>query len=367
MSTAGTHEAIVLHGAQDLRVEVVKTPALRPNEVSIAPRATGLCGTDLHYYENGRNGMFVIDEPLILGHEAAGEILEIGSSVTAFRVGDRVVFEPQRPCGSCQECRHGTYNLCRKLKFTGSASANPPIQGSLQTVYQHPAEFVFSIPDSISYPEAALIEPLSVALHAVRRAGLQTGQSVLVIGAGPIGLLCGIIARISGASRVGMVDIQRSRLQFATTHGYADYMVEVPTLPDAGESKTEFAARIAKDELGQHPSFKPVDVAFECTGVEVCANLSIHSTAPRGKVVIVGMGSPHQNLNVGVAAIREVDIISVWRYANTFRTAIDLLASGNLDLGPLISHKYPLEEAKAAFELLRSRPADLVKCIVTSG
>ncbi|CAG8938052.1 unnamed protein product [Penicillium salamii] len=366
MSAATMHDAAVLHGAQDLRIELVKTPTLLPHEVAILPCATGLCGTDIHYYENGRNGMFVIDLPLILGHEAAGKILEVGSSVTTFKAGDRVVFEPQRPCGACCECRHGTYNLCPTLKFTGSASAKPPVQGSLQSVYQHPASFVFPIPDSISYREAALIEPLSVSLHAVQRAGLHAGQSVLVLGAGPIGLLCAIIARISGAATIGMVDVQQSRLEFAMRHGYADYIVEVPVSPEEGEKKTDFAARIANETLRLHPSFKPVNVAFECTGVDVCANLSIHSTAPRGKVVIVGMGAVHQALNVGLAAIREVDIISVWRYANTFQTAIDLIASGNVNLAPLISHTFPLKDAKAAFELLRSRPADLVKCIITS-
>ncbi|KAE8143809.1 chaperonin 10-like protein [Aspergillus pseudotamarii] len=366
MSSTTTHTAAVLHGARDLRIEHIRTPTLQPDEVSIAPRATGLCGTDMHYYENGKNGMFVVDQPLVLGHEAAGEILEVGSSVTSFKPGDRVVFEPQRPCGSCQECRHGTYNLCPKLKFTGSASANPPVQGSLQSVYQHPANFVFHLPDSISYQEAALIEPLSVSLHAVRRAGLHAGQSVLVVGAGPIGLLCAIIARISGASTIGMVDVQHSRLEFAIRHGYADYIVDVPTSPKEGETKTDFATRIAKDNLGRHPLFKPANVAFECTGVDVCANLSIHSMAPRGKVVIVGMGAPHQVLNVGLAAVREVDIINVWRYANTFQTAIDLLVSGNLNLGPLISHTFSLAEAKAAFDMLCSRPADLVKCIITS-
>lgn len=366
MSTAGTHQAAVLHGAQDLRIESVATPTLGPDEVAIAPRATGLCGTDLHYYENGRNGLFVIEQPLILGHEAAGEVLEVGPSVTSVNVGDRVVFEPQRPCNSCQQCRCGIYNLCPKLKFTGSASAKPPVQGSLQSKYHHPASFVFPIPDSVSYQQAALIEPLSVALHAVRRAGIHTGQSVLVVGAGPIGLLCAIVARVSGASTIGIVDVQQSRLDFAMTHGYADYVAQVPMISHEGENNADFAARVAKDIVSAHPSFTPADVALECTGVEVCANLSIHSTAPRGKVVIVGMGRPYQALNVGAAAVREVDIISVWRYANTFETAIDLLASGKLDLRPLVTHVYPLAEARAAFELLRSRPADLMKCIIVS-
>ncbi|KAL5343029.1 chaperonin 10-like protein [Aspergillus crustosus] len=364
MST--THLAAVLHAAQTLRLEQIKPPPLPANYVRIAPRATGLCGTDLHYYESGRNGIFSLTSPLILGHEAAGEILAVGADVTTLKPGDRVVIEPQRPCGACVRCRGGTYNLCPGMKFTGSASAVPPIQGTLQEVYQHAEGFVFKIPERVPYTEAALIEPLAVAVHAARRAGVQAGQQVLVIGAGAVGLLCAMVARVSGARRVGIVDVQEGRLEFALKQGYADYVVKTPVSGEEGEAKGEFAERAAREIVGGHEMFEPVDVCFECTGVEVCVNVGIYCAAPRGKVVLVGMGAPHQALNVGVTAVREVDLVSIWRYANTFETAIELVASGKLRLGPLVTHTFPLQQAGEALELVRARPKDLIKCVVTA-
>lgn len=373
---ADRHNAMVLHGAKDLRAEQRPTSPPQADEVQIRIRGTGICGTDLHYYSQGRNGMFLVKTPLVLGHEACGVVRAVGSSVTTFQPGDRVVVEPQRPCGKCPECLRGRYNICPDLRFTGSASRDPPVQGTLQQYYNHPATFVHQLPPSLSFTEGALIEPLSVALHAVRRSGLVAGQTVLVLGAGAIGLLCAAVCKANGASNIAIVDVDRTRLDFATSEPpsgtrVADQSFLIPLSAKDGESKAEFASRLSQNILDSSTANattnkKRFEVAFECTGVETCANIAIHSAAPGGKVVLVGMGSPLQTLNIGAAAVREVDLLSLWRYANTFPTAIDLVERGKIDLKPLVTHQFDLEKAGEALEMALSKPAGLIKVVITS-
>ncbi|KAH8817133.1 chaperonin 10-like protein [Xylogone sp. PMI_703] len=372
MGSIGTHKAAILYGAQDLRIEDRTTVPPEDHQVQVQVHATGICGTDLHYFENGRNGIYVVKDPLTLGHEAAGEITAVGKNVTGFKVGDRVVVEPQRPCEKCLVCRKGRYNLCAEMKFTGSASAVPPVQGSLQQFYNHAASFVYRLPDNISYPEAALIEPLAVALHSVRRSGLETGQSVLILGAGAVGLLCATAAKVAGASNVNIIDIDQGRLDFALGKGknnksraVADNAYQIPMLPNKGESRTDFAARIAEESMGQ-PGFGLADVVFECTGVDTCVNIGIQCCKAGGKVVLVGMGTPIQNLNIGFAAVHEVDLLGIWRYANTFGTAIELMRTGQIDLNPMVTHTFDLEKVSDALKFVLSRPDNLVKCVITS-
>ncbi|EEU39302.1 uncharacterized protein NECHADRAFT_94738 [Fusarium vanettenii 77-13-4] len=322
MTTTGplsTHNAVVLHGAQQLVVERVETVAPGPDEVQIAPRTTGICGTDQHYYQNGRNSIYEVTEPLILGHEAAGEVVAVGS-------------QPQQACLCCEHCLDGRYNLCSRMRFNGSASAKPPAQGSLQERLNHLARLVYKLSDGVSYEEAALIEPLSVAIHSVRKARIHAGHSVLVLGAGTVGLLCAAMAKASGAASVAMVDIDEARLEFAKDQNLAD--VTYAGLP-GGEGQTGLK----------------VDAAFECTGVEACLNACIGATTAGGRVVIVGLGRPMQTLNLGLAVVREVELLGVWRYANTFPTAINLLAAGRLDLKSLITHRFDLLDAEKGLQL----------------
>ncbi|PMD52827.1 GroES-like protein [Hyaloscypha bicolor E] len=346
-SLVKTHKGAVLYGAQDLRIEDCITTTPEDHQVQIRVRATGICGTDMHYFQNGRNGIYVVKEPLILGHEAAGEISAVGKNVTEFKIGDRVLMEPQRPCEKCVVCRRGRYNLCDRMKFSGSASCYPVVQGSLQQFYNHAASFVYRLPDNVSFVEGALVEPLAVALHAVRRSGVETGQSVLILGAGAVGLLCAGAAKIAGASSVNIVDIDEGKLNFAL-----------------GESRTDFAARIADETLAQ-PGFGLVDVVFECTGADTCMNIAIQCATKGGKVVMVGLGTPVQSLNIGLAGVHEVDLLGIWRYANTFPTAIELLRTGQIDLKPMITHTFDLEKAADSLKFTLSRPDNLVKCVIT--
>lgn len=370
-SDTPNHNAIVLHGAKDLRIEKRLMINLEAVEVQIRIRGTGICGTDLHYYSQGRNGMFLVKTPLVLGHEASGVVSAVGSNVTKFQPGDRVVIEPQRPCGKCRECLGGRYNICPDLKFTGSASRDPPVQGTLQEYYNHPAAFVHHLPDSLSFVEGALIEPLSVALHAVRRSGLIAGQTVLILGAGAIGLLCAAVSKATGASDITIVDVDQTRLDFATSHAprgtqVADQSYLIPFSGQEAESKADFASRLSREMLESLKTNRRFDIAFECTGVETCANIAIHSAAPGGKVVLVGMGSPLQNLNIGAAAVREVDLLSLWRYANTFPTAIDLVQRGRIDIKSLVTHQFSLDRAEEALDVALKKPEGLIKVVITS-
>ncbi|CAH0047326.1 unnamed protein product [Clonostachys solani] len=284
-----THKAALLYGAKSLKLTTVDTPPLGSHEVQVAPKATGICGTDMHYYQNGRNGIYTIESPLVLGHEAAGEVVAVGSDVHGLKPGDRVAVEPQLACFVCPKCRLGQYNMCSSMRFLGSASARPPASGSLQQLYNHPASLVYRLPDSLSYLEGAMVEPLSVAIHSVRKARLQAGQTVLITGAGAIGLLCASVARISGALRIAMVDVDGTRLEFAKAQGLADATMLIPFGGNEGETSIEFSTRMAKELSSSEAGMRPADVAFECSGVESCLNLCVASESGRFGLQICGI------------------------------------------------------------------------------
>ena len=221
----GPNTSAVLHGAKDLRIEERPYAAPTGDEVQIRVRATGLCGSDLHYYLHGRNGDFALQHSMCLGHESAGEIVALGPNVPAsasLAVGDRVAIEAGRFCGSCAKCRDGRYNLCKQMRFASSAKTFPHLDGTLQKYMNWPSWLVHKLPPNVSLTSAALCEPLSVVLQGIRRSQLQPGQSVLVYGAGAVGLLACAAAKASGASFVAAVDIDEGKLSFAAANGWAD-------------------------------------------------------------------------------------------------------------------------------------------------
>jgi L-iditol 2-dehydrogenase len=215
-----------------------------------------------------------------------------------------------------------------------------------------------------------LVEPLSVALHAVRKSGLIVGQNVLILGAGAIGLLCAAVCKGTGALDITIVDVDQTRLDFATSQAprgtqVADRSFLIP-FSQEGESKADFASRLSREMFDSLKTHRRFDIAFECTGVETCTNIAIHCAAPGGKVVLVGMGSSLQNLNIGAAAVREVDLLSLWRYANTFPTAIDLVQRGRIDLKSLVTHQVGLTRAEEALDIALKKPEGLIKVVITS-
>jgi len=321
-----------------------------------------LCGSDLHYFNHFRNGDIIVREPLTLGHESAGIITAVGSDVAELQVGDHVALEVGQPCEKCELCVSGRYNICREMRFKSSAKAYPHAQGTLQDEIVHPAKWCHKLPPNVSLELGALVEPLSVALHASERAGLSPGSTVLVFGAGTVGLLCAAITKVLvPSSRVVIADIQEDRVKFAVKNGFADAFVVVPMKrPTTVEDKLAFAKEMAESVKaiilpGEDKPLGEVSATYECTGGEICLQASIYSTAPGGRIMIIGMGTPIQTLPISAAALREVDLIGVFRYAGTYPKVIELLASGRPglpDFTKLITQRfYGMESIPKAFDM----------------
>ncbi|KAF8888527.1 chaperonin 10-like protein [Infundibulicybe gibba] len=350
-----SQQAAVLYAAKDLRNETrtVFPPGLGEAQVAIA--STGLCGSDLHYYLDGRNGDFAIKGPLVLGHESAGIVTAVVNGSKNIKVGQRVAIEAGIMCKNCKFCTQGRYNLCQNLRFASSAKTYPHLDGTLRERMNHPEHLLHPIPDGCSFDLAALAEPLSVLIHASRRAELASGQSVLVFGVGSIGLLACALAKSMGASRIMAVDINQTRLDFAKENGFASEIFCSPTLEKA--KTTDEQLRRAKDwsqsALAQFATPEGFDVVFECTGAETAIQMAVHSAITGGKVMLIGMGTRNIMLPLSTAALREVDIQGSFRYANTYPAALSLLASGKLqNVEKLITHRFPLRDSKHAFDLL---------------
>ena len=337
-----------------------------PTELQIAVQSTGLCGSDLHYFNHGRNGDILLQEPLILGHESAGEVVAIGDKVQGFAIGDRVALEVGIPCGTCGLCKSRRYNICKSMRFRSSAKSFPHFQGTLQERINHPQEWCHKLPQTIPLELGALLEPMGVAINASRRAQLPSEATILVFGAGAVGLLCACMARQAGASKVIIADINPARLEIAVQKGYADQAFLVST--QRGETiveKLAIAKNIARG-IAQLPRATDeltgeVDVVFECTGAESCTQASIYATKPGGRIMLIGMGNPIQTLPLAAAAQREVDLCGVFRYAYTYADGIDILSDPKHtlpDLGSLVTHRfYGLENARAGFDMA-ARAAD---------
>lgn len=382
-------------------------------EVQVAIRSTGICGSDVSYYKKFANGDLCACMPLSLGHESSGVIVAVGPQVKGFQIGHRVALEVGVACGNCTVCRKGRYNLCKQMRFRSSAKSVPHFQGTLQERINHPAQWCHKcvmisssrssrtvaranttcrLPDHVSFDAAALLEPLSVAIHSVNRASPLPGSTALVIGAGTVGLLTAAVARASGCSEVTITDVDEGRVNYALSKGFATHGYVVPrplhlspssssiytessgtsTPASSGattpasmftlSSQLDGAKSLAADllalstpppQLLSDEEDEGFDLSFECTGKEVCMRTSMYATKPGGKVVMVGMGTPIQTLPLSVAHLREIDIIGIFRYANTYATGIRMLCSGTIpSLDDMVTHRFKgLDEAKRAFEL----------------
>lgn len=261
----------------------------------------GICGSDVHYLAHGRCGPFVVEKPMVIGHEASGVVVKIGADVKTLQVGDRVAIEPGVPCRLCILCKSGRYNLCAEMRFC----ATPPYDGNLTRFYAHPADFCFKLPDHVSMEEGALLEPLSVGVHACKRAGVGVESRVLILGAGPIGLVTLLTAKAMGASKIMITDLMDDRLTFAKEMG-AHYTMKVDR-----EMKEADIVKKIHEEMGQEPT-----ITIDCSGVESTTRLAILTTEVGGCVVIVGMGATEMKVPLSHAIVREVDIRGVFRYCN---------------------------------------------------
>ncbi|XP_043527771.1 sorbitol dehydrogenase-like isoform X1 [Frieseomelitta varia] len=339
----------ILYGINDIRLE--QTPIEEPdqNEVLLQMACVGICGSDVHYLVNGRIGDFVVRKPMIIGHESSGVVVKLGKNVKNLKVGDRVAIEPGVSCRMCKFCKEGRYNLCKDMIFC----ATPPVHGNLRRFYKHAADFCFKLPDNVTLAEGALLEPLSVGVHACKRANIGISSKVLILGAGPIGLLSLLVAKAMGASRVVITDLSQSRLDLAKKLGADETL-----LVKKEDTESHILKRII-ELVGEEP-----DKTIDACGAQSMIRLAILATRSGGVAVLVGMGASEVQIPLMNALVREVDIRGVFRYANDYADALNLLATEKIDVKPLITHNYKLEDTVQAFETSKSGQADVVKVMI---
>jgi L-idonate 5-dehydrogenase len=331
--------SIVIHAAKDLRIEDTDPGAAGPGQVEIAIEAGGICGSDLHYYNHGGFGAIRLREPMILGHEVAGTIKALGSGVSGFTIGDRVAVSPSRPCNACDYCLKGQQNHCLNMRFYGSAMPMPHIQGAFRQRLVAESWQCHKVADDVSINEAAFAEPFAVTLHAVYRAGSLLGKRVLVTGCGPIGALCILAARAHGAAQIVATDVMDTVLSKAADIG-ADRTINVAT---------------DGDKLAAYSANKGYfDVMFEASGNERAVRSGLEVLKPRGVLMQLGLGgdvSIPQNLVVA----KEIDMRGTFRFHEEFALAVDLINRRRVDVKPLLTGVFDLDDAVAAFETAGDR------------
>jgi len=332
-------QALVIHAPGDLRVEEIETAALGAGQLQVRVRCGGICGSDLHYYQHGGFGTVRIQQPMVLGHEVAGVIEAVGAGVTGFRPGERIAISPSRPCGLCRFCQQGLQNHCLDMRYYGSAMRTPHVQGAFRQQIVVETHQAYKLADSVSDGEGSMAEPLSVALHAVRRAGSLLGKRVLVTGCGPIGALAIIAARRAGATHIVATDVGAHTLGKALKVG-ADEVVNVADEPEG-------LARFTADK----GSF---DVLFEASGNARALVGAFDALRPRGIIVQLGLGGD-MTLPINTIVAKEFDLRGAFRFHEEFAVAVELLNKGLVDVKPLISATLSYRDSARAFALAADR------------
>jgi len=343
----GKMKTVVLYSSKDVRIEQREIPDVKTGEVLVRIKAVGICGSDLEYFKNGRIGKFIVEEPLILGHESAGDVVKIASDVCDLKVGDRVALEPGVGCGECIYCKTGKYNICPNVKFM----ATPPIDGSFAEYVAFPAKNVFKIPDNMSYEEAALMEPLSVALNATKRGNIRPGDKVIILGVGTIGLLVTQMSKVRGATEIVVSDVIKSRLSVARQLG-------ATTAIDVNNKNIE-------KEINKLFSGLRADVAFEACGAAATVQQAIRVVKPGGKVVLIGLANiEHIPIDTTEVIFNELSIKGSMRYANTYPRGIDLVSKGYVNVKSLITHKFSLDETGEALNFVDTHKNEVIKAVI---
>ena len=344
----------VLYGVDDVRIEERPVPVPGPGEVLVKIQRVGVCGSDVHYFKQGRIGDFVVRAPMILGHESAGIVVATGDGVTRFKAGDRVAIEPGYTCGKCDYCRSGHYNLCPDVVFM----ATPPVDGAMADYVAWPEDFCFALPDNMTFDEGAMMEPLSVGLWAVKRGQVRPGDSVAIFGCGPIGLVTLQAARIAGATTLVCVDIEPSRLARAASLG------ATATIDDRSRTAVE-QIRGLMIQQGMDERRAGVDVAFETAGSVPTTRNALAVTRHGGVAVLTGLPSqPLVELDIVSAASKEIDMRGQFRYANRYPAAIALTSTGRIDVASLVTHHFPLDQAAQALRFADEHKDVAIKVMV---
>ena len=341
-----TMQAVFLDEPGKMSIREIPIPTPGPGEVLVRIASVGVCGSDVHFYEKGKIGKFVVREPLILGHESGGVVAEVGAGVTNVRPGDQVAIEPGVPCRCCHYCKTGHYNLCGDMQFM----AAPPVHGAFCEYYVSPADFVFPLPEPLTTEHGSLCEPVSVAWQASRQANLKAGERVAVLGSGPIGLCHVAMANALGAGEIVAVDLIASRLELAKQMGATEVI-------DATQESPE--SYLTPDRIGDW-----ADVVFECSGSEATVRQSIDVARPGGRVVWVGMGTDEATIPISRGLEKELSWHGVFRYVNSYPVVISLMARGKIDGAPLITHRFDFPAVHEAIEFSRTHRKESIKTMV---
>lgn len=340
-------KAARLYGARDLRFEDVSVPEPQPNDVVIKIRANGLCGSDLHFYEDGQLGPYKVTTPYIPGHEASGIVERAAEDGTGPKEGTRVAIEPGIPCRRCRLCKTGRYNLCKDVVFL----SEPPINGTFAEYVAVPGDFAHPLPESLSDEDGAFVEPVSVGIQAAKRSRITAGDQVVILGTGPIGLVTMLVAAAYGAGRIIMVDLLDKRLEIARSLG-ADGTV------NAGDEDINEAVMEFTDGLG-------ADVVFDTSGSSVASAVAPDIAARGGHIGLVGWPETSAfPYPVEIVMEKELDVHGVNRYCNTYPIALSLLESGHIDIKPLVTHRFSFPEICDAVEFASVNKSDTIKVMV---
>ena len=346
----GTMKTAVMLGIGKMGFEEREIPQVKEDEVLVKLEYVGICGSDLHYYESGAIGDYVVKPPFVLGHEPGGTVVEVGRNVKHLKAGDRVALEPGKTCGHCEFCKSGRYNLCPDVVFF----ATPPVDGVFQEYVAHEADLCFKLPDNVSTMEGALIEPLAVGFHAAMQGGARAGQTAVVMGAGCIGLVTMMALKAMGVTKVYTVDIMEKRLQKALELG-ADGVI------NAGQAD-------AVEEVRKLTDGKGCDLVIETAGTQAATVQAIRMTKKGAAIVLVGYSkSGEMTLPMSLALDKELTFKTVFRYRHIYPMAIDAVAAGKVNLKGIVTDIFTLDEIQKAMDHSVNNKADIVKAVVRIG
>ncbi|ABR46817.1 Alcohol dehydrogenase, zinc-binding domain protein [Alkaliphilus metalliredigens QYMF] len=341
------NRAVFMQGTDNMVTKDVPMPKIKEKDVLIKVDIVGICGSDVHYYKHGKIGDFVVEGEFILGHEAAGEVVEVGEQVKGLTVGDRVTMEPGKTCGKCEFCKGGKYNLCPDVEFF----ATPPYHGVLTNYVSHPEDMCFKLPKNVSNVEGALVEPLAVGLHASDQGGVKLGDTVVIFGTGCIGLMTIISCKAKGAAKIIVVDILENRLEVAKKVGATDTI---------NAKEVNVLKKIQELTDG-----KGAEVVIDAAGAAITVKQTVDAVKPGGTIVLVGM-TPKDEVEFNFMKLmgKEAEVKTVFRYRNLYPIAINAIASGAINIKDIVSHEFDFEQTKEAFDFVAEHASDVVKAVI---
>jgi D-xylulose reductase len=341
-------QALILKEKKKIAIEDFRSDeTLAPDDVRIEIKNVGICGSDVHYYLHGRIGDFVVEKPMVLGHEASGLVIEAGSNVRNLKVGDRVCMEPGIPMSGSPSMLAGRYNLDPTVRFW----ATPPIHGCMRESVVHPAAFTFKLPENVSLEEGALVEPLAIGVYSADTAGIRPGDVALVFGAGTIGIVTALAALASGCAKVLLADIKQKKLDIVRKN----FSSNVVCVNSAKESLEEAVLSVAPEG---------VDIVFEASGSPAITGSFVRYLCPGGRAVMIGMPAAPAPFDVVAAQAKEIRIMHIFRYRNMYPRTVQMISSGTLKVAPLVTHRYDFRDAVKAFDFAASMPEDAIKVMV---